>query len=154
MLSEKLASVSYSHATQGDLLTVLGFESRYMQTIEPESYLRWKDSRDKQIQYLHQNLSRMFVARSKGEVIGACYWGINNHQPAVYSIYVRSSWRRNNIASRLISCVENDIRARSFHHISLSTKEHNPAQYLFIKLGYVLDGKSTDGWLNYIKRLV
>ena len=64
--------------------------------------------------------------------------------PEINDLVVAENWRRKGIASRLIEAFENEAIVRGYREIGLGVglyADYGPAQRLYSKLGYLMDGQ-------------
>jgi GNAT superfamily N-acetyltransferase len=64
--------------------------------------------------------------------------------PAIQDLVVHEGWRRRGIATQLIAALEDQARGRGHNQIGLAVglyADYGPAQRLYMKLGYELDGR-------------
>lgn len=64
--------------------------------------------------------------------------------PEIQDVVVSEFWRRRGIATRLLAALEDQARSREYKQIGLAVglyADYGPAQRLYIKLGYELDGR-------------
>jgi ribosomal protein S18 acetylase RimI-like enzyme len=139
-------------ARANDLPLIYQFEQQYIEAIEPENLTRWLAAEPRIKQQLVSNLARMFVADCGGKVVGHCFWDVMNDKPHICSIFVVEEQRRTGLASQLIGVAEADCAAHGFETCYLETRENNPAQILFLRLGYV-EIERRDGWIYFEKPL-
>jgi ribosomal protein S18 acetylase RimI-like enzyme len=147
-----MPQMNIRHAGERDLALVYQFEQQYIEAIEPENLTRWLAAESRIKRQLASNLSRMFIADDGGAVVGHCFWDVLDGQPHICSIFVVAQQRRTGLASRLIGVAEADCKAHGFATCLLETRENNPAQEMFLRLGYVqIAGRN--GWLYFEKHL-
>jgi len=72
----------------------------------------------------------------------------DGHQRAyVYSVRVKSAYRDQGIGTRLLQTIENDLKARGFHYVTLNVAQDNPdARRLYERLGYRVIGDDPGEW--------
>jgi GNAT superfamily N-acetyltransferase len=64
--------------------------------------------------------------------------------PEIQDLVVSESWRGQGIATRLIAALEDRARLRRYKQIGVGVglyADYGPAQRLYMKLGYMLDGR-------------
>lgn len=139
-------------AQKSDIEVIYLFERQYIIEHEINQLERWEKVREKTMNTLEKNISRMFVAVSKGNILGQGFWSMHNQNPCIFSIYVPKEHRKKGIATTLIRKMENQILECDNNIVKLSTLVSNPAQFLFNKLGYIEVKRESD-WIDYIKYL-
>ena len=148
-------------ANPNDLTSIFQFDKAYMAEIEGQDQLhRWlaANTSIKICRELAYHLSRTFVAEydtdSGNVVIGHCYWSISDEKANIFSIYVREECRGGKVASNLLKCVEEDMKAAGFHGSYLQTLETNPARHFCTRRGFLnKESVPVDGF-NYTSHIV
>lgn len=135
-----------------DISKIFDFEREYIIEYERNQLEKWDQSADKTKELLMRSINSMFTATVKSKLAGHGFWGIYENKPCVYSLYVDKDYRRNGIAKEIMIALENDLIHSSYHEVTLSTLQSNPAQFLFKKLDYRII-KIKDGWIHYKKKL-
>ena len=65
----------------------------------------------------------------------------------LYSFRVRSHYRSQGIGSRVMDVVEEDLRRRGFHYVTLNVARDNPrAQHLYLRRGYHVTAPEPGIW--------
>jgi ribosomal protein S18 acetylase RimI-like enzyme len=68
----------------------------------------------------------------------------------LYSFRVRGEYRNKGVGTRIMDVVEDDLRARGFHYVTLNVARDNPrAQQLYVRRGYQVVAPEPGVW-SYI----
>ncbi len=139
-------------ALENDLNKVIEFERNYMLEHEAEHIKDWDAIIDETTATLKSSLNKMFVVESENSLVAFAYWSIEEGEPCVMSIYVKSTSRRQGLAGLLLTSLEEDIRSKGYSTVTLQTLLKNPAQKVFEASGYErLDIKNN--YIQYRKKL-
>lgn len=84
-----------------------------------------EDSYEGLIRILDRNPDSCFVARGNGEIVGSILCGQDGKRAYVYHLAVSESFRRRQIAQKLLSLVTNVIQAMGIPKISLVVFKDN-----------------------------
>ncbi len=101
----------------------------------------------------------LLIAKADGELAGTVQLDMatranGSHRAEVAKLMVHTSFRKQGIAQTLINAIEVEARSAGRTTLILDTREGDPSEALYTKLGYVRAGvipeyaKSTDGKLH------
>jgi ribosomal protein S18 acetylase RimI-like enzyme len=101
----------------------------------------------------------MLVAKADEKVIGSVQLDLasrpnGNHRAEVIKLMVHSSWRNQGIGQALLHAIERKAQHAQRTTLVLDTREGDPSERLYLKMGYVRAGtipeyaRSTDGSLH------
>lgn len=122
---------------------------------EEESLAYWKD-----VAKAIEDPGRiLLIAKADGELAGTVQLDMaaranGSHRAEVAKLMVHTSFRKQGIAQTLMNAIEVEARSAGRTTLILDTREGDPSEALYTKLGYVRAGvipeyaKSTDGKLH------
>lgn len=101
----------------------------------------------------------LLIAKADDELVGTVQLDMSarangSHRAEVAKLMVHTSFRKQGIAQTLINAIEVEARSAGRTTLILDTREGDPSEALYTKLGYVRAGvipeyaKSTDGKLH------
>ena len=89
------------------------------------------------------------------QAVGFGYFNVDDHSPTTYKLhrlYMRPGVQRSGIGSRLLSWIEEYLRATGAHELILNVNRYNSAQDFYRKNGYevidIVDIPYKQFWLN------
>jgi ribosomal protein S18 acetylase RimI-like enzyme len=101
----------------------------------------------------------MLVAKVEGKIIGSVQLDLasrpnGSHRAEVIKLMVHSSRRKQGIGQALLHAIEQEAQQAKRTTLVLDTREGDPSEHLYLKMGYVRAGtipeyaRSTDGSLH------
>lgn len=101
----------------------------------------------------------LLAARREGVVVGSVQLGLCTrpnglHRAEVQKLFVHTRWRRQGIASALMTAIEHEARAAKRSLLYLDTEPHKPAAAMYEQTGWIRVGEipgyacSPDGHLH------
>ncbi len=102
----------------------------------------------------------IWIAETNGMgLVGQCFVSLKGNRPEladgevrayIYGFRVRPQFRNQGIGTRIMRTVEDDLKQRGFHQVTLNVGQDNPdAQRFYDRLGYVIVGTDPGRW-SYI----
>jgi predicted N-acetyltransferase YhbS len=102
----------------------------------------------------------LLVAKADGEIVGTVQLDMasrpnGSHRAELAKLMVHTSRRGQGIAQALITAIEHEARLAGRSTLILDTREGDPSEKLYIKMGYIRAGtipayaRSTDGFSAY-----
>ena len=143
---------SIRRARATDLPAIYAGELDYIRQIEPEQEVRWRDGMAWHIKQWTNDIDRMFIAQSGGEVTGYCFWEAHGNAAVLASIYVLRDRRGAGLGRRLLVEFINDARTQGFATLTLGAKPDNPARALYERAGFVYT-HDKGGYCHYAYRV-
>lgn len=131
-----------------DLPLVYLGELDYIRQIEPHNEARWKDGMRWHIQQWTSNLERMFIVEAEAEMVGYCFWQVDQDAAVLASICVQREQRGRGLGRQLLARFISDAQARGFDKLTLGVQPDNPARHLYEKTGFVYTHEA-DGYRHY-----
>lgn len=119
-----------------DLPFVFSGELDYIRTIEPTQETSWKNGMRSHLVQWTGNLDRMFILEIDGELIGYCFWQIDDQTAVLASIYVKPEQRRKGLGLLLLKRYITDASLRGFGQFGLGVHVNNPVRPMYETAGF------------------
>ncbi|NJD59579.1 MAG: hypothetical protein C3F13_05095 [Anaerolineales bacterium] len=109
---------------------------------------------------VEQGAALIWIAENNGgELIGQCFVSLKRNRPEladgilrayIYGFRVKPKFRNQGVGTQMMSTIEDDLRERHFHQVTLNVgQDNNNARRFYERLGYNVVG-SDPGYWSYI----
>ena len=126
-------------AISDDVDITYEFEADYIREIEPESYDHWaRQAHGIRASFL-DSVGRARIVDCCNSPVGYYYWTLEDSEIGnLASVYIAKPKRRRGLGRWLMECFEVDVLRHELSTATLQVRSHNPARFLYFKLGYSL----------------